>query len=258
MTMDLAIIDFESYESSVKKALDAIGADKRIEGQSAILIKPNLVNDSPHPITTSAGTCEVIIEYIRMHSEAEIVIAEGCGSATLETPEVFRRLGYAEMAERLGVPLIDLNYGPVRKLQDPDSTVFEVMHIPEIVFSHYIISVPVLKKHSLAIMTGTLKNMMGFAQPQYYHSDSHGMWKKSVFHGRMQESVMDLNRFLVPDLTVLDASVGMAEYHLGGPHCDPPVNKIVAGYNPFEVDREAAGLLRLDWREIEHIAAGFR
>ena len=55
----------------------------------------------------------------------------------------------------------------------------------------------------------------------------------------------------------MDGSIGMAEFHLGGPHCDPPVNKIIAGYNPWQVDREAAELLGLDWRKIGHIAAGF-
>jgi uncharacterized protein (DUF362 family) len=131
------------------------------------------------------------------------------------------------------------------------------MYLPKIAFCHYIISVPVLKAHSLAGLTGSLKNMMGFAQPKYY-SGRYGVWKKAVFHGRMQESVADLNTYLVPDLSVMDCSIGMAEFHLGGAQCDPPVNRIIAGYNPWEVDREAAGLLRLRWEDIGHIAAGIR
>jgi uncharacterized protein (DUF362 family) len=257
MIMDLASINFESFEKSVKDALDAISAHKQIAEQSAILIKPNLVNDSPHPITTSPGCCEAVIEYVRKYSKAEIVIAEGCGDMHLETDEVFKTLGYTAMAEKHGVPLVDLNYGPVKTVKNPDCTVFTEMYLPEIAFSHYIISVPVLKAHSLAVMTGTLKNMIGFAQPQYY-SGTHGIWKKSLFHGKMQESVIDLNKNLVPDLSVMDCSIGMAEYHLGGAHCDPPVNRIIAGYNPWEVDRKAAGLLGLNWTDIEHIAAGFR
>ncbi len=74
----------------------------------------------------------------------------------------------------------------------------------------------------------------------------------------MQESVIDLNRYLAPNLSVMDCSIGMAEFHLGGPQCDPPIKKIIAGYNPWKVDREAAGLLGLDWKNIGHIAAGFR
>lgn len=254
--MEPLTVEFESYEKSISEALDAIAAYGRLKGQAPVLIKPNLVNSSPHPITTSPESCAVIIDYIRRHSRAEVVIAEGCGDAQLDTPEVFRRLGYTEMAKRKGVELIDLNYAPVRKLENPDCAVFPEMYLPEIAFSHYIISVPVLKAHSLAIMTGTLKNMMGFAPPKYYHSSCHGVWKKSVFHAQMQESLIDLNRYLKPDLSVMDASVGMPEYHLGGAHCDPPANKIIAGYDPFKVDREAAGLLGLDWKFIKHIAVG--
>jgi uncharacterized protein (DUF362 family) len=161
------------------------------------------------------------------------------------------------MAEQQGVGLIDLNYGPVRKLTNPDCTVFPDMYLPEIAFNHYIISVPVLKMHSLARVTGTLKNMIGFAQPEYY-SGTYGIWKKALFHGRMQESIIDLNRYLVPDLSVIDCSVGMAEHHLRGAQCDPPVNKILAGYDPWAVDKEAAGLLGLNGHDIKHIAIGLK
>ena len=255
--MDLVNIDFESFEKSVKNALDAITAHKQIAEQSAILIKPNLTTDSPHPITTSPECCEVIIEYIRKYSKAEIVIAEGSGDVNYETDEVFKNLGYTAMAQKQGVPLVDLNYGPVKVLKNLDCPVFPEMYLPEIAFSHYIISVPVLKAHSLAGMTGSLKNMMGFAQPKYY-SGRYGIWKKAVFHGKMQESVIDLNKYLVPNLSVMDCSIGMAEFHLGGAQCDPLVKKIIAGYNPWKVDREAAGLLGLDWNNIGHVAAGFR
>ena len=255
--MDFVNIDFEFFEKSVIDVLDKISAYKQIAEQSAILIKPNLTTDSPHPITTSSECCKVIIEYIRKYSEAKIVIGEGCGDANYETEEIFKNLGYTAMAEKQGVSLLDLNYGPVKILKNRECNVFPEMYLPEIAFSHYIISVPVLKAHSLAGMTGTLKNMMGFAQPKYY-SGRYGIWKKAVFHEKMQQSIIDLNKYLVPNLSIMDCSVGMAEFHLGGPQCDPPVEKIIAGYNPWKVDREAAELLGLNWNDIEHIAAGFR
>ncbi|MCP4671706.1 MAG: DUF362 domain-containing protein [Desulfobacula sp.] len=255
--MDFVNIDFKSFEHTVTIALDTISAHKQIAEQSAILIKPNLINDSPHPITTSWECCKVIIEYIQNHSKAKIVIGEGCGDADYETGEIFQRLGYTAMAQKYNVPLVDLNYGPVITLKNSDCPFFPEMHLPDIAFTHYIISVPVLKAHSLAGMTGTLKNMMGFAQPEYY-SGHHGFWKKAVFHGKIQQSIIDLNKYLVPDLSIMDCSIGMADFHLGGPRCDPPVKKIIAGYNPWKVDREAAGLLGLNWNDIEHIASGFK
>lgn len=257
MAMDLIDVDFTSYKVTINNALDAINVNERLASQTAILIKPNLINSSPHPITTPPECCEAIIEYIQKYSKAKIVIAEGCGDAQIETTEVFTLLGYTAMAEKYNIPLVDLNYEPLKLLKNPDCSVFQEMYLPEIAFEHYIISVPVLKVHSLAGMTGTLKNMMGFAPPKYY-SGSYGGWKKALFHKKLQQSINDLNKYLIPDLSVMDCTIGMAEFHLGGAHCDPSVNKIIAGYNPWKVDRKAAGLLELDWRNIGHIAAGFR
>ena len=93
--------------------------------------------------------------------------------------------------------LVDLNDAPVKLVKNPACPVFPEMYLPEIAFSHYIISVPVLKVHSLAKMTGTLKNMMGFAPPKYY-SGRYGSWKKAVFHQKMQQSIIDLNSYVVP------------------------------------------------------------
>jgi hypothetical protein len=53
----------------------------------------------------------------------------------------------------------------------------------------------------------------------------------------------------------MDASVGLASFHLGGPHCQPPVGRILAGDDPLDLDRKAAGLLGLDWRQIPHLSA---
>lgn len=248
-----AVLPFVSYEESVPAVLDAAGAPEILAGQRRVLLKPNLVNTSHHPITTHPDHAAAAVRYVRARCEAEVVIAEGCGDAVLDTDEIFRRLGYAEMASRLDVELLDLNHAPLRTVADPSCPVFPEMHLPEVAFTHCIISLPVLKVHSLAGITGTLKNMVGFAPPQHY-SGRGGCWKKAVFHMRMQQSVMDLNRYVMPQLTVLDASVGMAEYHLGGPTCDPPVGRIVAGADPYEVDRIACDLLGVDWRTVRHVA----
>ena len=251
--MTLAKIAFTSYDESVKIALDSINAKDILANQSSILIKPNLVNASPHPVTTPAVCCESIIKYVRSCSEAKIVIAEGCGDASLDTGEIFERLGYNKIATHYGISLIDLNEAPLRKIENSACPCFPEIYLPEIAFSHFIISVPVLKAHSFSMITGTMKNMIGFAPPKYY-SGRFGVWKKAAFHENMHQAIIDLNRYRQPDLTLMDATIGLADFHLGGKHCHPPVNKLIAGFNPVEVDREAAKLLGLDWKRIPHLA----
>ncbi len=254
--MTIATTDFISYKESIPKALDAIGAQEIITAQKKLLMKPNCINSSPPPVTTPVECVEAIIEYIRScNPTAEIVVGEGCGSSSKETDEVFAALGYDKMAKRQGVGLVDLNYMPLRKLENRRCPVFPTMYLPEIAFSHFIISVPVLKAHSLADYTGTLKNMMGFAPPKYY-AGQYGSWKKAVFHGSMQQSIIDLVSYRKPDLSIIDATIGLSDFHLGGPECDPPVNKIIAGVDPWEVDRQGAKLLGMDWRRIRHLAEG--
>ena len=255
--MQLVSLDFVSYKESISKALDDINAHKSIARQHSILIKPNLINSSPHPITTSAECCEAVLEYVLKHSNAEVLIAEGCGDANLETGEVFEALGYTALAQKFNVDLIDLNNEPLKRVDNVEAQVFPEMYLPEIAFTHYIISVPVLKVHSLAQITGTLKNMMGFAPPSHY-SGAYGSWKKAVFHQKMQQSLIDLNMYITPDLSIMDCSVGMAEYHLGGPYCNPPVGKIIAGYNPWSIDKKACEFLGLNWSAIDHVAFGIQ
>ena len=253
--MEFTSVDFISFKQSITEALDNINAHESIAGQNAILIKPNLINNSPHPITTSPECCEAVLEYVLQHSTAKVVIAEGCGAAGMETQEVFDTLGYTALAEKYNIDLIDLNHEPVHPVTDERGKFLKEIYLPEIAFTNYIISVPVLKAHSLAQVTGTIKNMMGFIPPSHY-SGSFGSWKKAAFHEQMQQSLMDLSLHIRPDLSIMDCSIGMAEYHLGGPHCNPPVGKIIAGYNPWTVDQKACDFLGLNWTEIKHVSAG--
>lgn len=246
----LAVIEHTTYTESVREAFLAVDGPAAVAGFDRLLLKPNLVNTSPFPVTTHPDFVAAVIEAITAHTDADIVIAEGCGSASHETGEIFNRLGYARLAERYGVDLLDLNHAPLVTKTNPECTVFPEMHLPEAAFTHGIVSLPVLKAHSLADVTGTLKNMMGFPPPKHYQG---GGWKKASFHARMHASIRDLNSYITPHLTIMDATVGLADYHLGGAECDPHLGKILAGTDALELDRKACELLGIDWRTVGHL-----
>lgn len=232
--------------------LDAACLPQALTGRRRIIVKPNLVEPVPPPITTPALLVEALIVYLQEKVPAiEIVIAEGCGSKESETSRCFDELGYTELARRYGVELLDLNHAKLVSVDKPECSRWPQMYLPAIVFDSFLLSVPVLKAHSLAGVTLTMKNMMGIAPPAHYQQGGH--WKKAAFHERIQEAVFDLNRYRTPDFTLLDATVGMSEAHLWGPTCDPPPNLLVAGYDPVLVDAFSTGLLDRDWRQIGHI-----
>ena len=218
-----------------------------------VLIKPNLVEALEPPITTPVGLVGAIIDCVRSISPgAELIIGEGTGASDYETPFAFDELGYTELARVKDVRLVDLNHEPTVELSNPELLRWPVMHLPKIVMESFIISVPVLKAHTLAGVTLTMKNMMGAPPPLHYQAGGH--WKKSAFHTMMQESVLDLNRYRTPDMTILDATVGMSEGHLGGPTCKPPPGVVVLGFDPVATDAYGCKLLKRDWRDIRHIS----
>ena len=125
------------------------------------------------------------------------------------------------------------------------------MHLPTILDEVFLLSVPVLKAHTLADVTLTMKNMMGCCPPSHFQGN--GRWGKSAFHEQIHEAIFDLNRYRTPDFTLLDASIGMAEAHLRGVHCNPPVNTLVASADPVALDSYGASLLGHDWQTIRYI-----
>lgn len=243
---------FTSWRESVPRLLDATGLPDRIALEKRILVKPNLVEPRMPPLTTPVELVAALVDYIHtLHPHLEIIIGEGCGSHSNNTMQVFEALGYSKLANMSSVTLMDLNEASLVHLQDSNCNRWPEMYLPGIVFESFLISVPVLKAHSMAGVTLTMKNMMGLAPPAHYQQG--GRWKKASFHQNIQEAVFDLNRYRTPDFTLLDATIGMQEAHLWGPTCDPPPNRIAAGYDPVAMDAYGCSLLGIKWNSIGHI-----
>jgi len=243
---------FTSWQESVPRLLDATGLPDRLAAEKRIIIKPNLVEPLKPPITTPVELIAALVDFIHASlPHLEIIIGEGCGSSSKNTWQIFDILGYSKLADRTGVTLLDLNEAPLVHMQDSKCSRWPEMYLPGIVFESFLISVPVLKAHSLAGVTLTMKNMRGLAPPAHYQQGGH--WKKASFHQNIQEAVFDLNRYRTPDFTLLDATIGMQEAHLWGPTCDPPPNRLAAGYDPVAMDSYGCSLLGIKWNSVGHL-----
>jgi len=250
--MKVAVTEFREYPQSVREALDGLDAGAVLAAQERIVIKPNLVNDSPPPITTPVECVEALLDYCREHSNGDIVIAEGTGNC--DTSRAFDALGYTEMAARRNVELIDLDQQETTELSNASFKYLKRFPLPRCLLDCFLISVPVLKAHSMSDVTLSMKNLIGIAPASVYRG---GAYRKSKLHGRnnteLHQYILELNQYRKPDLGLIDATIGMAEAHLWGPHCDPPVNKLLASYDPVALDAKGAQLLGFDWRTINHI-----
>lgn len=241
-----------SLHDSLKALLQAADLYEALKGEKQVVLKPNLVEALEPPVTTPAPFIEAIVHQLLANCpHLKIIIAEGTGSLSYDTFHCFDVLGYRPLAELRGVDLVDLNKEPSRHLQDSNCLRWPEMYLPELVFNSFLISVPVLKAHSMSRVTLTMKNMMGCAPPAHFQGN--GGWGKAAFHQQIHQAIFDLNRYRTPDFTILDASIGMAQAHLWGPTCDPPVGKIVVSYDPVAVDAYGTSLLGRSWQDIAHI-----
>lgn len=244
--------DFISWHKSIPPLLAQAGLKDHLAGSNRpILIKPNLVEALAPPVTTPPELVFALAEYLRTITNAPILIGEGCGALNYETWEAYKKLGYTSPAKQLRIELIDLNSAELIRLRKRKCRRWPEMFLPRLALESFLFSVPVLKAHSMAGVTLTMKNMMGLAPPSHYRQGR--SWKKSAFHRHIQEAIADLNRYRTPDFTLLDATIGMPAAHLWGPPCDPPVNRLAAAYDPVAIDAFGTSLLRKDWQKIGHI-----
>lgn len=242
----------EPQYDELEPLLDSAGLVEALVAHSRVVIKPNLVEALDPPITTPVEIIETLVDYLQKHlPKLDIIVGEGTGSLQYDTYYCFERLGFLPLGQRDGVELLDLNEEPSRHMHNESCTRWPDMYLPELLFDSFLLSVPVLKAHSLSRVTITMKNMMGCAPPAHFRGG--GGWGKASFHRQIEEAIFDLNRYRTPDFTLLEASIGMAQAHLWGPHCNPPINKICASYDPVAIDAYGTELLGRSWKDIGHI-----
>jgi uncharacterized protein (DUF362 family) len=211
-----------------------------------VIIKPNIVKPAHPPVTTDVRVVEGIIKALNDAGLKDMIIAEGSGTG--DTMDNFEMLGYT----KLGVKLLDLDKEDVVKISVPGHKVWDEIYLPEILMDKFIISVPVLKEHSMCGVTISLKNMVGILPAEHYS----GYWtyKKSVIHrDGPDECIADINRILKPDWAVVDATIGMKGSHISGTPIDPPLNLVYASDSPLEADQFGCELLGREWDSIAYL-----
>ena len=243
---DVAQVRFTDYDNSVARALDLIGAAGKLPDRGLIIIKPNLTNADAPPVTTNVAAAEAVCTYCRAHCDAEIAIGEGTGTGV--TQRTFEANGYAELAHRCDLRLLDFNQEPAVTLRHAEALQLAEFHLPRIAQDAFIISLPVLKDHTFTVTTIAMKNMFGLAPAPYYK----GAWNKSKLHSpSTHKSVVDVCLYKRPDLCVVDAVQVLTGMHLSG--TAQPMGLILAGFDPVAVDALGSRLLGHDPAQIEYL-----
>ncbi len=237
---------YESVKKAVKDSLDLIGGlDSLVSAGDRILIKPNLI--APYHYRTGATTNPLVIRALcALAKEAGAVrmsIADG-SAVGHKTEEVFAVTGLKELSAKIGVALIDFKKAKAVYMGIPNGKVFKRIKIPQIFMeADVIINVPVMKTHDVFPATLGLKNMKGILQEKD---------KKRFHKWGLAQSIVDLNKLALPQITVLDGTVCMEGM---GPTHGTPVNLgiIISSLDTVAADTAAAAVMGIDPLKIEYL-----
>jgi uncharacterized protein (DUF362 family) len=242
----------EEVEIAVRQAVSlAGGLDGIVTPRSSVLVKPNLaiVARSGEGKITDARVTEAVTRIVLERKPKSVIIGEGSAVGydfpdLQDTMKSMEESGTREAAERLGVPLIDLNTDRNREVEIPNPLVMKSVRIAQTVLdSDVIISVPVMKTHIRSAVTLSLKNMKGVMP---------GGEKKKTHRLGLELAIADLISIVKPHFAVVDGLVGtegLWEY----PEDCVPLGLVGAGREPVAVDSVFAEIMGVRPMDIMHL-----
>jgi uncharacterized protein (DUF362 family) len=160
------------------------------------------------------------------------------------TDMFFEKTGYAGLARKCGVPLINLNRSVAVEVEVKDPLVFDRLPIAREFFeADRIINLPNMKVHYATGVTLALKNMKGLLV---------GAAKRRCHEVGLDKAIVDLNNTIRPHLNIVDAISCMERM---GPRGGDIVrlDLVMAGGNPAEVDCVGCAVMGHEIDEVRHL-----
>jgi uncharacterized protein (DUF362 family) len=260
----------DNISYSVEKAIDLLGGIQSVtRGKNRIMLKPNLVAESP-AFTTKPAVIRALAK-IMQSAGKDVLIGEGSAAAggfnfkdetTYRTKRrdildpmqkyVFDQLGYTELAQLMKIPLINLHSGDLIEVPVKNGFIFNKVTLHRSLSEiDMLCSVPMMKTHVLATVTLGMKNLIGLYPGTVYYSvrswlHDHAAQKKSP---GVAFEILDMVRANKLGLTVIDGSMAMEG---NGPTSGSLVKMdvIIAGTNPLATDMVAAKIMGFEINEV--------
>lgn len=242
MKTSVAIVKGEYNTRLMSTVLSMVKAEKLISPEDKVLIKPNCVVAKPSftGLTTDSRVIEGTIGFCKRLGIEELIVAEG--GAGRSTEKAFEVTGIKEVAMRQEIGLIDLNREARVEVKIPQALELHQVGIAESVYnSTCIINVPTLKVHHLALVTLSMKNLMGAILP------------KNIMHENINEKIVDL-AWIFKDkvkLNIVDGLVGAETDEVRGKPVE--MNLIIAGSDMVAVDTVSAAIMGIDPKKVKYL-----
>ncbi|HYL43188.1 MAG TPA: DUF362 domain-containing protein [Ktedonobacteraceae bacterium] len=239
---------FEGIEEAAHRVIEQVGGMSSVlKGAKMAILKPNFVagRSAETGSTTSFALMKAVAEEVRACG-AEPVLCETPGTE-FDREATYTILGVEKFCADNGIRIlrIDPEGGEQdwEEVQPSGAKKLRRFHIPRILAEACLINLPVLKTHVVSTMTLSMKNCMGILpRPD----------RRSMHTFGIDQSIVDMNRGIKPDLTIVDGSVGQdGEGPLYGDKADLQV--LVAGRDSLAVDLVCCQVVGVKPRDIPHL-----
>lgn len=241
----VAIIKCDSYDySKVKKAVDRGidligGANQFAKPSERILLKPNLLaTDPPEKCsTTNPAVFKAVAEALKATGAT---ITYGDSPAFHSPIAAAKAAGLYEVANALDIKLADFKNGEVIFYKEGSQNK-KFFIAKGVLDSDGIVSLPKLKTHGFARMTGCIKNQFGCI-PGKLKGEMHVKLPNILDFSRM---LVDLNHYVNPRLYVMDGIIAMEGNGPRGGN-PKPMNVLLFSSDPVALDATVCRIVDLN------------
>lgn len=213
MANKVAIRQCDSYETDLvyQAASEAVRAAcdlPALVANKKVLIKPNILLrvTAKRAVCTHPAVIRALIRLCRDAGASQIIVADQPGMQLVENPEsAIETSGIAQVCRDEGVRWSSFAAGGYREVEVPSPLKLRKLLVAnELLDADFVINVPKIKSHIQALYTGAIKNWFGTISFRD-RKRSHQLTKLEPF----SESLVDIYSVRPPDLTVMDAVIGM-------------------------------------------------
>ena len=201
-----------SLSAQVEKAVALAGGLGFIKKGSTVLIKPNFNTGDPHPASTNPEVIRHVIRLVKNQDPYAILVGDR-SSFWSDTLKCMKKNGVYEVAEQEGAELYPFDNTEWIKISPAKAKAWpKGFTVPKILNEvDYVISMPVIKTHSIATFTMAIKNWVGILEPLQRTTDLHLFNSKEDTFGHM---LAELHLARTADFIIMDGTKVFVE---GGP-----------------------------------------
>lgn len=232
--------------SLTEKALEGLGGIGRfVKKDSVVFIKPNMSWDRT-PEQAANSNPEVIATIVKKCLEAGAKTVRIGDNTCNPGPKAYASSGVAEAAKAAGAEVLTLDKTRFKETEIKGELIKTIPIHPQTIECDLFINVPVVKHHRLTKLTACMKNYMGIIE------------NRQKFHQNIPACLVDLTRYMKPQLCILDAvRVLMANGPTGGNLADVQTKlTVAAGVDIVALDAWGAEVMGLKAADVATVVAG--